>query len=146
MALIKLSGGPLDGQEREIDNPDMMATEYPGYAAVEQVMDPDKGQLLKTEWHGGDAEEAYYDRERTDGKVSDRERERYGNETGVREPGAQDKARQRTTAQGEDPNQGEPVNRTGGNETTGAQKRDAKNDTADAKRKGAEGRQGKQKQ
>lgn len=136
MALIKLSGGPLDGQEREMQNPDLLATEYPGYAAVEQVLDPRLGQLLRTEWHGGDAEEAHYD-------SSEADRERYGNETGIRDHDAQDEAR-KGGSQDRDPNQGEPVNRKGGNETTGAQKRDAKNDVANAKHRGDEGRQAKQ--
>lgn len=127
MALIKLSGGPLDGQERDIENPDTMATDYPGYSAVEQVMDPKQGQILKAEWNGDEAAEAVYG-------DSPQERERYGNETGIRDRDAQDKAR--------DPNKGEPVNRTGGNETTGAQKRDAKDDKDDAKRRGARGGDG----
>lgn len=135
MALIKLSGGPLAGQEREIEDPDKMGTEYPGYSAVEQVMDPERGQLLKCEWHGDNASEAYYGE-------SEQERERYGNETGIRDPKAQDKARADARTD-EDPNKGEPVDRTQG-ETTGAQKRDAKNEAADAKRKGAESREGKQ--
>lgn len=115
MALMKISGGPLDGQERDIENPDALAAEYPGYSAVEQVMDPERGQLLKAEWHGDEAAEASY-------SDSPQERERYGNQTGVR------------ASSDEDPNAGEPVDRTKG-ETTGAQKRDAKNDVSDAKRK-----------
>lgn len=125
MALIKLSGGPLDGQERDIDNPDTLATEYPGYAAVEQVMDPEVGQLLRAEWSGDEAAEASY-------PESEAERERYGNETGVRDRDAQDRAR--TASTDEDPNAGEPVDRTRG-KTTGAQKREAKDEVSDAKRK-----------
>lgn len=126
MALIKLSGGPLDGQERDIQNPDMLATEYPGYSAVEQVMDPERGQLLKADWSGDEAAEAVYG-------DSEQERERYGNETGIRDRDAQDRART-TASTDEDPNAGEPVDRTKG-KTTGAQKRDAKDDVSDAKRK-----------
>lgn len=126
MALIKLSGGPLDGQERDIDNPDTLATEFPGYAAVEQVMDPERGQLLRAEWSGDEAAEASYG-------DSDAERERYGNQTGIRDADAQDRAR-RTASTDEDPNAGEPNDRTRG-KTTGAQKRDAKDEVADAKRK-----------
>ena len=136
MALIKLSGGPLDGQERDIQDPNMMATEYPGYAAVEQVLDPEVGQLTRVEWVGDETAEASYD------GMSDAERERYGNETGIRDPKAQDKARKKDASTDEDPNKGEAVDRTQG-KTTGAQKRDAKNEVADAKRKGAEDRSAK---
>lgn len=121
MALIKFAGGPLDGQEKETQDPGNLAAEYPGYAAVEQVSDPDRGQLLKTEWRGNQVAEANY-------PGSPQEAERRGNETGVRTQ--------------EDPNRGETVNRTGGNETTGAQKRDARNETSDAKRRGAKGGDG----
>lgn len=132
MALIKLSGGPLDGQERDIDNPDALATEYPGYAALEQVMDPEVGQLLRAEWVGDEAAEANY-------PGSDQERERYGNETGIRDRDAQDRTRSARSARtdasvDEDPNAGEPNDRTQGS-TTGAQKREAKNETASAKNK-----------
>lgn len=107
MARIKLSGGPLDGQERELDNTGALPAEYPGYAAVEQVMDPGRGQLLRAEWHGGEADEASY-------PGSAQERERYGNQTGVRDADAQDRAR---------------------GKTTGAYKREAKDEVSDAKRK-----------
>ena len=132
MALIKLSGGPLDGQERDIQDPNMLATEYPGYAALEQVMDPEIGQLTRAEWVGDEATEANYG-------DSEQERERYGNETGIRDRDAQDRVRANRSArtdasQDEDPNAGEPNDRTRG-ATTGAQKREAKNETAAAKNK-----------
>jgi hypothetical protein len=133
MALIKLSGGPLDGQERDVQDPNALAAEYPGYAAVEQVMDPEVGQLVRAEWVGDEATEANY-------PGSDQERERYGNQTGIRDADAQDRARSssrsaRTDASvDEDPNAGEPNDRTQG-KTTGAQKREAKNETAAAKNK-----------
>ena len=107
MARIKLSGGPLDGQERELDSTGALPAEYPGYAAVEQVMDPGRGQLLRAEWHGGEADEASY-------PDSAQERERYGSQTGVRDADAQDRAR---------------------GKTTGAHKREVKDEVSDAKRK-----------
>lgn len=132
MALIKLSGGPLDGQERDVQDPNALAAEYPGYAAVEQVMDPEVGQLVRAEWVGDEAAEANY-------PGSDQDREQYGNRTGIRDADAQDRARSgrsaRTDAsQDEDPNAGEPNDRTQGR-TTGAQKREARNETSAAKNK-----------
>jgi hypothetical protein len=132
MMLIKLAGGPLDGQERELDDPNMMAADYPGYSPVEQVLDPERGQLMRAEWTGVDADEAYYDR-------SEAERERFGNETGIRDRDAQDRAR----TDRRESTRSEPGDRSQG-ETTGAQKRDAKDDAADAKRRGAESRETKQ--
>lgn len=128
--LVKLSGGPLDGQEKDINDANAMAAEYPGYSAVEQVMDPERGQILKAEWNGDEGAEAAYGDER--------DRERYGNETGVRDRDAQDRARRGE----QDPNEGEAVNRKGGNETTSAQKRENKGETGDAKTRSARGGDG----
>lgn len=77
MVLVKLSGGPLGGEEKTINDPDAMGTELPGYSPVEQVMDPERGQILRAEWGGDPAAESYYPN-------SEQAREREGNETGVR--------------------------------------------------------------
>lgn len=84
MALVKFSNGPLGGEEREIADPNMLPAECPGYSAVEQVMDPEKGQVVKAEWNGDESAEASY-------KNSPQEAERLGNETGVRDEKAQDR-------------------------------------------------------
>lgn len=132
--LIKFSEGPLAGQEKDVADADRMSAEYPGYSPIEQVMDPERGQILTAAWTGDETTEAHYANER----YSDAERERYGNETGVRDPDAQD--RMRGTSRTSTTSDAEPGDRASG-ETTGAQKRDAKNEASGARRRGSESRE-----
>lgn len=60
MALVKFADGPLKGEEKEVTDPDTMGVEFPGYSPVEQVSDPQKGQLLKAQWSGEAAALSYY--------------------------------------------------------------------------------------
>lgn len=116
MVLIKFNDGPLAGQEREMQSADTMAAEYPGYSPQEQVLDPERGQCLTVQWTGEAANEAAYG-------DSEQERERYGNQTGLRGREAVDRARghHQMTSQ------------------TGAEQRST--ESASAKATGAEGRQ-----
>lgn len=114
MVLIKFEDGPLAGQERQVQSPDTLAAEYPGYSPQEQVLDPERGQCLTVQWTNEAANEAAYG-------DSEQERERYGNQTGLRGREAADRARghHQMTSQ-ERP--------TGGtDEATGAEDRETKN-------------------
>ena len=61
MVLIKFTDGPMSGEEREVQNADVLNVEYPGYSPTEQVMDPEYGQCLTVQWTGEAANEAAYD-------------------------------------------------------------------------------------
>lgn len=61
MVLIKFTDGPMAGEEREIQNADVLVSEYPGYSPTEQSMDPEHGQCVKAVWSGDEAAEAAYD-------------------------------------------------------------------------------------
>ena len=87
---VCFSGGPLDGQERQLDDTGHLAAQYPGYSATEQELAPQTGQTLLVQWCGSEADEAGY---ATEAFTSEQERERRGNETGVREPRKDDEPR-----------------------------------------------------
>jgi hypothetical protein len=61
MVLVKFTDGPMGGEEREVQNADVLNVEYPGYAPTEQVTDPEYGQCLTVQWTGEAANEAAYD-------------------------------------------------------------------------------------
>ena len=58
--LVKLSGGPLDGQERDLADTTQMGILYPGYSPSEQTSDPEKGFVMTATWIGGETEEEHY--------------------------------------------------------------------------------------
>lgn len=60
MSLLKLTGGPRDGTEVQIDDMNHMTILYPGYTAVSQAIDPEAGEVIEAEWTGSDFDEAAY--------------------------------------------------------------------------------------
>lgn len=131
MALIKFSGGPLDGQERDIQDPNTIASQFPGYATVEQRLEPEQGTVTLADWSGDDTMAAGY----PDRDTNQQSRSAEGRGAETRE-GA--RAETQTDQKPQDQN---AEARSG--ETTGAQKRDTRNQAADAKRRGAESRSSK---
>jgi hypothetical protein len=94
MALVTFTDGPLDGQEKELADPTMFASEHPGYSLQEQTLDSERGQIMKATWGGDQAAEAHY-------PGSPQEAERAGNETGVRDKEAQQRSAQQEAGRGE---------------------------------------------
>jgi hypothetical protein len=145
MRKIILSGGPLDGQERELEETGAaLEAEFPGYSPVEDKLDPEQGHVMNLEWVGSDADEAAYPETR---EQSAQERERYGNQTGVRDQQAQDALRaeesrehgagqvtedsknpeDRAADQARSKTADQARQDTQGDKKTGAEQRDAKN-------------------
>lgn len=126
MARIELTGGPLDGQERDLDTT-TLAAELPGYAVVEEELSPEHGDVIKVEWQGSEADEASYPESR-------QERERRGNETGIR-TGAEKREDADERRDPNDPNRNRTQDRT-----TGAERREAKNDASNAAQRSDQGK------
>jgi hypothetical protein len=61
MTLVKLAGGPRDGQEVTIDDENHLAVLYPGYTPVAMESSPEGGMVMGAEWHGSDVEAANYE-------------------------------------------------------------------------------------
>jgi hypothetical protein len=143
MRKIILSGGPLDGQERELEETGAaLEAEFPGYSPVEDKLDPEQGHVMNLEWVGSDADEAAYPETR---EQSAQERERYGNQTGVRDQQAQDALRAEESREHgagqvtedsknpEDRAADQARQDAQGDKKTGAEQRDAKNASAASK-------------
>lgn len=59
--LLKLSGGPRDGMQEQIEDMNHLAVLYPGYSPISQYIDPARGQMVTdAEWTGGELDEAAY--------------------------------------------------------------------------------------
>lgn len=61
MTLVKLSGGPRDGEEVTIDQENYLAVLYPGYTPVTTESTPDLGMVMDAEWTGDEVQAAGYE-------------------------------------------------------------------------------------
>jgi len=60
MALIKLSGGPLNGEEKEIESPEEITILLPGYSPIKNTISSKHGHVIEAKWSGDQAAEAAY--------------------------------------------------------------------------------------
>jgi len=61
MTLVKLTGGPCDGEEVTIQDENHLTVLYPGYTPTITESNPDEGMVTVAEWSGDEVQAASYE-------------------------------------------------------------------------------------